>query len=93
VKAAFYFGGTELVGLAAAETVNPLKTLPKATKQVNKIKRRDEGGKTWKNSGTHSNPNPKREGRMKGKRGRSESDFRGLFVVNFLLLFFVIVFS
>jgi amino acid transporter len=34
VNAAFAFGGTELVGLAAAETSNPVKTLPKATKQV-----------------------------------------------------------
>jgi len=34
VSAAFAFGGTELVGLAAAETANPAKTLPKAIKQV-----------------------------------------------------------
>ncbi|CAF1503193.1 unnamed protein product [Didymodactylos carnosus] len=34
VNAAFSFGGTELVGLAAAETANPRKTLPSATKQV-----------------------------------------------------------
>ena len=34
VNAAFSFGGTELVGLAAAETADPVKTLPKATKQV-----------------------------------------------------------
>ena len=34
VNAAFAFSGTELVGLAAAETANPRKTLPKATKQV-----------------------------------------------------------
>lgn len=34
VTAAFAFGGTELVGLAAAETQNPRKTLPTATKQV-----------------------------------------------------------
>lgn len=34
VTAAFSFGGTELVGLAAAETDNPTKTLPAATKQV-----------------------------------------------------------
>lgn len=34
VNAAFSFGGTELVGLAAAEAANPRKTLPKATKQV-----------------------------------------------------------
>jgi amino acid transporter len=32
--AAFAFSGTELVGLAAAETENPRKTLPTATKQV-----------------------------------------------------------
>jgi yeast amino acid transporter len=30
----FAFGGTELVGLAAAETANPRKSLPAATKQV-----------------------------------------------------------
>ena len=34
VTAAFSFGGTELVGLAAAEAANPRKTLPTATKQV-----------------------------------------------------------
>jgi len=34
VTAAFAFAGTELVGLAAAETQNPRKTLPAATKQV-----------------------------------------------------------
>ncbi|GME86572.1 unnamed protein product [[Candida] boidinii] len=34
VTAAFSFAGTELCGLAAAETENPRKTLPKATKQV-----------------------------------------------------------
>lgn len=34
VTAAFAFGGTELVGLAAAESKNPRKALPKATKQV-----------------------------------------------------------
>ncbi|RFU28746.1 hypothetical protein B7463_g7591, partial [Scytalidium lignicola] len=34
VTASFAFGGTELVGLAAAESDNPRKTLPKATKQV-----------------------------------------------------------
>ncbi|ODV81513.1 general amino acid permease [Suhomyces tanzawaensis NRRL Y-17324] len=34
VTAAFAFSGTELVGLAAAETANPRKSLPKATKQV-----------------------------------------------------------
>jgi amino acid permease (yeast) len=34
VSAAFAFAGTELVGLAAAETANPRKSLPKATKQV-----------------------------------------------------------
>lgn len=34
VTAAFAFGGTELVGLAAAEAANPRKTLPTATKQV-----------------------------------------------------------
>lgn len=32
--AAFSFTGTELVGLCAAETANPRKTLPKAVKQV-----------------------------------------------------------
>jgi amino acid transporter len=34
VTAAFSFSGTELVGLAAAETRNPLKSLPGAIKQV-----------------------------------------------------------
>ncbi|CAF4008936.1 unnamed protein product [Rotaria sp. Silwood1] len=34
VTAAYAFSGTELVGLAAAETANPLKTIPRATKQV-----------------------------------------------------------
>jgi amino acid transporter len=34
VSAAFAFSGTELAGLAAAETENPRKALPKATKQV-----------------------------------------------------------
>ncbi|CAF2001757.1 unnamed protein product [Rotaria magnacalcarata] len=34
VTAAFAFNGTELVGLAAAETENPQKTIPRATKQV-----------------------------------------------------------
>lgn len=34
VNAAFAFAGTELVGLAAAETANPRKSLPVATKQV-----------------------------------------------------------
>ena len=34
VTAAFAFGGTELVGLAAAEAANPRKTLPTATRQV-----------------------------------------------------------
>ncbi|KAK9467061.1 amino acid permease-domain-containing protein [Lipomyces arxii] len=34
VTAAFAFSGTELVGLAAAETANPRKTLPSAVKQV-----------------------------------------------------------
>jgi len=34
VTAAFAYAGTELVGLAAAETANPRKTLPKAIKQV-----------------------------------------------------------
>lgn len=34
VTAAFAFAGTELVGLTAAETENPRKTLPSATKQV-----------------------------------------------------------
>jgi amino acid transporter len=34
VTASFAFGGTELVGLAAAETSNPRKSLPTAIKQV-----------------------------------------------------------
>ena len=34
VTAAFAFAGTELVGLAAAESANPRKSLPKAIKQV-----------------------------------------------------------
>lgn len=34
VVAAFAFGGTELVGLAAAESADPAKSIPKATKQV-----------------------------------------------------------
>ena len=34
VHAAFAFSGTELVGLAAAETANPRKSLPTAVKQV-----------------------------------------------------------
>jgi yeast amino acid transporter len=34
VSAAFAFGGTELVGLAAAETANPRKSFPSAAKQV-----------------------------------------------------------
>jgi amino acid transporter len=34
VTAAFSFGGTELVGLTAAEADNPRKTLPRAIKQV-----------------------------------------------------------
>jgi amino acid transporter len=34
VVAAFAFGGTELVGLAAAEAANPRKSIPQATKQV-----------------------------------------------------------
>ncbi|KAH6646484.1 general amino-acid permease GAP1 [Truncatella angustata] len=34
VMAAFAFAGTELVGLAAAETLNPRKSLPTAIKQV-----------------------------------------------------------
>jgi len=34
VNAAFAFAGTELVGLAAAETANPRKALPTAIKQV-----------------------------------------------------------
>jgi amino acid transporter len=34
VTAAFAFSGTELVGLAAAEAHNPVKTLPGAIKQI-----------------------------------------------------------
>lgn len=34
VVAAFAFGGTELVGLTAAEAANPRKSLPQATKQT-----------------------------------------------------------
>src|ERR1700716_84268 len=34
VTAAFAFAGTELIGLAAAETANPRKSLPTAIKQV-----------------------------------------------------------
>lgn len=34
VVAAFAFGGTELVGLAAAESANPRKAIPSASKQV-----------------------------------------------------------
>ncbi|KAJ6440451.1 zinc finger domain-containing protein [Purpureocillium lavendulum] len=34
VTATFAYGGTELIGLAAAETVNPRKSLPSAVKQV-----------------------------------------------------------
>lgn len=34
ISAAFSFGGVELVALAAAETANPRKALPRATKQV-----------------------------------------------------------
>ncbi|KAI4730240.1 AAT family amino acid transporter [Aureobasidium sp. EXF-10728] len=34
VTASFAFGGTELVGLAAAESANPRKSLPQAVKQV-----------------------------------------------------------
>ncbi|KAF2280934.1 general amino-acid permease-like protein GAP1 [Westerdykella ornata] len=34
VNAAFAFSGTELIGLAAAETANPRKSLPTAVKQV-----------------------------------------------------------
>ncbi|GME72906.1 unnamed protein product [Ambrosiozyma monospora] len=34
VTAAFSFGGTETCGMAAAETADPRKSLPKATKQV-----------------------------------------------------------
>lgn len=34
ISAAFSFGGIELVALAASETANPRKSLPKATKQV-----------------------------------------------------------
>lgn len=36
VTAAFAFAGTELVGLAAAETENPRKALPTAIKQVSR---------------------------------------------------------
>lgn len=34
VTASFSFGGTELTGLAAAESADPLRQIPKATKQV-----------------------------------------------------------
>lgn len=34
ISAAFSFGGIELVALAASETANPRKSLPRATKQV-----------------------------------------------------------
>ncbi|KAK4947742.1 hypothetical protein LTR10_013250 [Elasticomyces elasticus] len=34
VTAAFAYGGTELVGLAAAEATDPARSLPRATKQV-----------------------------------------------------------
>lgn len=34
MTAAFAFGGTELVGLAAAEAADPQRSLPKATRQV-----------------------------------------------------------
>lgn len=34
VTAAFSFSGTELVGLAAAETANPIRSLPSAIRQV-----------------------------------------------------------
>lgn len=34
VTAAFAFSGTELVGLAAAETADPRTSLPRAVKQV-----------------------------------------------------------
>lgn len=34
VTASFSFGGTELTGLAAAESANPRKEIPKATRQV-----------------------------------------------------------
>ena len=34
ITASFSFSGTELIGLAAAETRNPTKTLPRAVKQV-----------------------------------------------------------
>jgi yeast amino acid transporter len=34
VFASFAYGGTELVGLAAAESADPLKTIPSATKQT-----------------------------------------------------------
>ncbi|KAK0522478.1 hypothetical protein OC834_006269 [Tilletia horrida] len=33
-NAAFAFGGTELIGLAAAETANPRKEVPRASKQI-----------------------------------------------------------
>jgi yeast amino acid transporter len=34
VTASFAFGGTELTGLAAAETDNPRKEIPRASRQV-----------------------------------------------------------
>ena len=34
VTASFAFGGTELTGLAAAEAADPLRSIPRATKQV-----------------------------------------------------------
>nr|POE51031.1 putative amino-acid permease p7g5.06 [Quercus suber] len=34
VTAAFAFGGTELTGLAAAEAADPMRSIPRATKQV-----------------------------------------------------------
>ena len=34
VTAAFAYTGTELTGLAAAETINPKKEIPRASKQV-----------------------------------------------------------
>ncbi|KAF2205529.1 high-affinity amino acid transporter [Delitschia confertaspora ATCC 74209] len=34
VTASFAFGGTELTGLAAAESINPVKEIPRASKQV-----------------------------------------------------------
>ena len=37
VNAGFAFSGVELAGLAAGETVNPRKTVPKAAKQVHKV--------------------------------------------------------